>query len=76
MKVALCILKQRLDKKGLCNDFVGNMHDEYVLDVPIDQAEEVAEMAVQAIRDAGEYFKLNVPLDGNALLGKSWAEVH
>ena len=41
-----------------------------------DIATKVGEMAVQAIRDAGEQFKFRCELDGEYNVGTNWAETH
>ena len=39
-------------------------------------ADKIAELGVRSVVEAGEYFKLNVPLDADAQIGASWADVH
>ena len=34
------------------------------------------ELASEAVREAGEYYKLNVPLTAGYILGRNWAECH
>jgi hypothetical protein len=51
-------------------------HDEYIFECNPEDAGRVAELGIQSIKKAGEYFKLNVPLDADAKIGKSWADVH
>ena len=34
------------------------------------------ELAVLAIRQAGETLQMNLPMDGEYLVGKSWADTH
>lgn len=36
----------------------------------------VGEMAVESVREAGEYYKLNVPLTAGYIVGRNWAETH
>lgn len=55
---------------------VGDIHDEWQYDVHPDHADTHAEASVQAIREAGQRLKLNVPLDGEAKKGLTWAETH
>ncbi len=57
-------------------EFVGNIHDEWQIDVPESNAGNVGELAVQAIRDAGEAFDFLCPLDGEYKIGRNWAETH
>jgi DNA polymerase I-like protein with 3'-5' exonuclease and polymerase domains len=56
---------------------MAHIHDEYQLAVRNDiPAETVGEIAVQAIREAGEHFRFRCPLDGEYKTGKNWAETH
>ena len=40
------------------------------------QADYVGRTGVQAIKDAGEYYKMRCPLDGEYKIGGSWYETH
>lgn len=55
---------------------VGDIHDEWQWDVLPAHAELHGELAVQSIREAGKILNLNVPLDGESKIGKTWAETH
>ncbi|MDW9532274.1 DNA polymerase [Sinorhizobium meliloti] len=80
MKRALVILDNELQAMGLIPgihyEFVGNIHDEWQIEVDEDKAELVGRTAADAIRLAGEYYKFRCPLAGNYDIGKSWAETH
>jgi DNA polymerase-1 len=52
------------------------VHDEWQTEVEEDRAEELGKLQVQSIRDTGEYFNLNCPLDGEYKVGNNWAETH
>lgn len=56
--------------------FMLNVHDEFQLECHPDDVEELKELAVEAIRQAGRDFKLNIPLDGEAKAGADWSECH
>ena len=55
---------------------VANIHDEHQYEADADIAEEVAEMSIEAIKQAGRHFDLRVPLDGDANIGNNWKETH
>lgn len=80
MKKALCILVDEIQAKGwkINEDiaFVLNVHDEYQAEVKLDLVEEYRNMAVEAIRKAGEYFNFRCPLDGEVKVGTNWYETH
>ena len=54
------------------------VHDEWQTEVKGDRklAEYVGQTQIQSIEDAGKYFKLNVPLTGEAKYGTNWADCH
>lgn len=76
MKVASIILDERAEERGLDHLKVGDIHDEGQHEVSATDAEELGKLAVQSIRDAGEYLGFTVPLDGDFKIGTSWAETH
>ena len=55
---------------------VGDIHDEWQYDLLKEHSEQHSYSAVQALRKAGEYLRLNVPLDGESKIGLTWAETH
>lgn len=62
--------------KGFIVRRVVYMHDEYMWSCREEISKEIGELGVKSIVEAGRYLKLRVPLDGEAKIGKSWAEVH
>lgn len=53
-----------------------HVHDETQSMVPDSQVQEFKEIAVRAIRQAGENFNYKCPLDGEAKEGLTWRETH
>lgn len=80
MKRAMVLLDSELKVWGLVPgdhyEFMLTVHDEWQLAVKPEHAELVGKLAVQAIRDAGEYYHLKCPLDGEYQIGKNWKETH
>jgi DNA polymerase-1 len=76
MAMGAVILEGNIRRLGLDSLKVGDIHDEWQYDVHPDDASTHSEESVQAIRDAGERLDLNVPLDGTAKEGLTWAETH
>tara|TARA_R100000687_G_scaffold21830_1_gene18107 strand:- start:19 stop:729 length:711 start_codon:yes stop_codon:yes gene_type:complete len=56
--------------------FVANIHDEWQIEANEFYADMVGRWGVDSIREAGEYYKLNCPLDGEYKVGGSWNETH
>lgn len=69
-------LDAHIRRGGLDSLKVGDIHDEWQYDVAPNDAREHARLSVQSIREAGEELNLNVPLDGTAKEGLTWAETH
>lgn len=80
MKKATCILWDDLTAAGFKygEDVVQvlHIHDEYQLYVRNGIEAQVGEIAVNAIRKAGDYFKFRCPLDGEYKVGANWKETH
>ena len=76
MKQALVFLEKEIRCNKYRAKFVANVHDEWQIECHPDDAEAVGKLAVQAIRDAGVYYNLRCPLDGEYKIGKSWRETH
>lgn len=79
MKVAMVLLANQLKKKGWLWTRVAFMlwpHDEFQLECEPEIAEEVGQLIVASIVEAGKRLKLECPLDGEYKVGRSWAECH
>lgn len=76
MALGCVLLERTIRSKRLDSLKVGDIHDEWQYDVNPRDAEDHAREAVQAIRDSGKYLRLNVPLDGESKVGRTWAETH
>lgn len=74
MKQALLYAEQPVRYFGA--EFVGNIHDEFQIEAPIDKGDAVGNACVEAIRGAGIHFKFKCPLDGEYQLGRTWKETH
>lgn len=76
MKQALVMLDEQVRKQKLRAKFVANVHDEFQIECHPDDAEQLGKTAVQCIKDAGKYFNLRCPLDGEYKIGRSWRHTH
>lgn len=73
-----------LPKLGLVDDqyqplgwnYVANVHDEVQITCAPEIAEQVGKAFEEAIRQAGVALNLRCPLDGEAMIGDSWADTH
>lgn len=76
MKQALVILDEQLKQLGIDYKFVVNCHDEWQIEVKEGDEELVGKLGTKAIKQAGEYFKMRCPLDGEYKVGNSWRDTH
>ena len=76
MKRAMVESFKEIKKKGLDAFQVAVVHDEMQYDCAEDCAEEVGNILRSHIIEAGEYYKLNCPLDGEYVIGNNWLETH
>jgi len=76
MKRAVILLTESCKKWKINYKLVGQVHDEIQVEVQENQAEPFGDLAVHCIKQAGEDFKLNCPLDGNYKIGTTWRETH
>jgi DNA polymerase-1 len=80
MKKACVILDDLLQANGFVPgddyEFVGNIHDEWQIDVRPQYTDYVSAAAEYSIKLAGEHWKFPCPLVGNADTGETWASTH
>ena len=76
MKKALSLLDTKLKLNTIDYKFVANIHDEWQVEVREAQAHFVGLRAIDSIKEAGEYFNLRCPLDGEYKIGDNWSETH
>lgn len=82
MKKALALADASIQKQGLKPgedyEFVLNVHDEFQVEVRNERTNPiiVGECMKAGIIKAGEYYKLNCPLDAGYDIGDTWAETH
>lgn len=79
LNYATVLANKRMEEKweeGKMWKQVGFFHDEYTFEVHPSIAEDVKKILEDSIRDAGDYFKLNLPQIGEGQIGKDWRSVH
>ena len=76
MKQALVLFHEKIVYNNWYVKFVANVHDEFQFETRPDIAQVVGEAARQSIVEAGEFFNLRCPLDGEYKIGKTWKETH
>jgi DNA polymerase I-like protein with 3'-5' exonuclease and polymerase domains len=76
MKQALVLLDKYAKLWKLDYRFVGNVHDEFQVEVLAAHADRFGRLAADCIVAAGTHFGLRCPLAGDYKVGSSWAETH
>jgi DNA polymerase-1 len=76
MKYAQCFLNSWLEKRNVKFNFLQTVHDEFQIECDPKQRLLVADLAKKSIIKAGEYLKLNCPLDASADIGYTWGMTH
>ena len=79
-KLATILAYEELIRRGHVwgKDFalVAHVHDEMQFEVRKGLEEEVGQVVVEAMREAGRQFDFRCPIDGEAKSGGSWFETH
>ena len=77
MKKGLMLLNEALESSNKTDvKIVANIHDEWQIEVPEQDAEWVGKIAVKCIEEAGDFFNMRCPLTGEYKIGDSWNETH
>jgi DNA polymerase I len=76
MKKAVVLAHQRLKQNNIPFMLVAQVHDEFQFETPQAYGKAVGMIARQAIIDAGEYFNMRCPQDGEFKIGANWSETH
>jgi DNA polymerase-1 len=69
-KVALVRVQQRIDEAGLTSRIILQVHDEIIVESPLDEHEQAESIVVETMKGAAD---LRVPLEVNFAWGSSWA---
>ena len=79
MSAAYNLLWKRLSKKYKYEEDFGVvcfMHDEYTIECREEIAEDVAKIAEKCIVDAGKFYNIQCPHQGESAIGKDWYSIH
>ena len=76
MKRALVILNETIKATGLDAHCVANVHDEWQIETWHEDVDKLGTIAVNSIKEAGDYYDLNCPLDAKYKVGGDWSETH
>jgi len=72
----MVINQHNIKQLGLCASQLAFIHDEIQFECNPDHATDLSASLVLSSAEAGEYYKLKVPITAEAKIGDNWAEVH
>tara|TARA_R100001443_G_scaffold50732_1_gene62743 strand:+ start:1083 stop:2354 length:1272 start_codon:yes stop_codon:yes gene_type:complete len=72
----ILITNQNLHQLEIKHERYAFVHDEQVIGAPPSSAKQIAEVCKLSALEAGEYYKLRLPIEADAQIGDNWAEVH
>jgi DNA polymerase-1 len=73
MKLAMLKLPGALKKAGLKSQILLQVHDELVLECPENELKKTTQVTQEVMESA---YKLSIPLETDAAVGKNWGELH
>ena len=76
MKWAMLQWQREVKERKLDARQVAIVHDEFQVEVHKDHADEVGQIIVDNIINAGVYFNMNCPLDASYKVGLNWKDTH
>lgn len=76
MKYAQCILWKAIRGEQLDANFVATIHDEFQMEVRDDHVARVRELALESMLKAGTHLGINLPMEGDVKVGKTWKKTH
>ncbi len=79
VKQATIILHRKFKENGLTNNdvnMVAHIHDELQIESKSSLADTIGKLAVKSVQEAGEHFKIRLPVTAKYKIGKNWSETH
>lgn len=76
VKTALAFIDKRITQYNIPAKRVIWMHDEAQIECKKGYENELKELCEKSFLDAGKYWKLRVPMTGEAKIGRDWKETH
>lgn len=76
MKKATILLDERIRREKIDARKVADIHDEWQFVVANQDIDRFLEAALGVFPETGRYFNYNLPIEGDAKVGKTWAQTH
>jgi DNA polymerase I-like protein with 3'-5' exonuclease and polymerase domains len=79
VKQATIILHRKFKENDFTNNdvnMVAHIHDELQIESKSSLADSIGKLAVKSVQEAGEHFKIRLPVTAKYKIGKNWSETH
>lgn len=76
IKYSMFLWHKKLHKLGIDYKQVSIVHDEFQVECDEKDAQVVGETIRESMKEAGEFFKVHMPIDGEYKIGSNWKETH
>jgi len=79
VKQATIILHRKFKENDFTNNdvnMVAHIHDELQIESKSSLADTIGKLAVKSVQEAGEHFKIRLPITAKYKIGKNWSETH
>jgi DNA polymerase I-like protein with 3'-5' exonuclease and polymerase domains len=75
-KVATIKIYEGMVTQGIKGHMVCNQHDEIQAEIMKKDLDKYSKLVLQSYKESGEFFKLNVPIEGEVKIGQNWSQTH
>jgi len=72
----MVITNETIKQTGLCASQLAFIHDELQYECSAEHAADLSTSLVFSSLAAGEYYKLRIPIEAEAVIGQTWADTH
>ncbi len=72
----MVINNDNIKTTGLCASQLAFIHDELQYECAPEHAQDLCSSLVYSAAEAGEYYKLRIPIEAESKQGRNWSEVH
>ena len=69
IKIAMVRVDERLKREGMCSRLILQVHDELIVEAPVEESERAAKLLQEEMENA---VRLDVPLTADAAIGRTW----
>ena len=75
-KMSTILMYKEMKKNNIDGHMVINMHDEIQSEIAEKDVDRYSKIVLDCYKRSGEYFNLNVPIEGEVKVGNCWSDTH